>query len=71
MIGMNMDLPECCADCPCSYWVRSGEYEGMIMCEALETIEPSHDKGRYIVNEYEKRPDKCPMFMICYAFDER
>ena len=69
MIGLNMDPPETCGDCPCSYWVRSGELEGMMMCEALEKIDPDHDKTHYLVNEY-TRPDWCPMFVICYAFDE-
>ena len=70
MVGLNMDLPECCVDCPCSHWIQSGPLEGMLMCEALETIKPDQDKSRYLVDEYMDRPDKCPMFVIYYAFDE-
>ena len=70
MIGLNMDMPECCVDCPCSHWIGSGPLEGMLMCEALETIEKDHDKSRYLVDDHKNRPGKCPMFAIYYAFDK-
>ena len=69
MIGLNMDPPKTCGDCPCSYWVGSGEMEGTLMCEALEKIEPDRNKTHYLVCEH-GRPPWCPMFVICYAFDD-
>ena len=35
MVTIDMPMPERCADCPCSYWIQSGEYEGLMMCNAL------------------------------------
>ena len=36
MIKIDIPMPEKCMDCPCSYWIRSGEYEDMLLCNALE-----------------------------------
>lgn len=65
MIGINIQMPESCASCPCSYWVQNGEYEGMLMCQAMESMLPETDgdqTGKCIVDEWaEKRPENCPM----------
>ena len=67
MIEIDMPMPDYCSECPCSYYVRSGKYEGNMMCQALEFKESRmgirrYDKGRYLVREREwDRPDKCPI----------
>lgn len=70
MIMIDIPMPENCMDCPMSYWVRSGDYEGMMMCNAMEARdralvlrEPAEDiTANYLVEEYaEKRPEKCPI----------
>lgn len=65
MIGLDIELPGNCADCPCSYWIKSGEYEGRLMCNALEYRDRNKGKGEYIVDEWaDIRPDKCPMYEL-------
>lgn len=65
MIAVDMKLPERCADCPCSYWIRSGDYEGMLMCPIMESKLENNGidrTGKCIVNEFdEKRPADCPI----------
>ena len=36
MLMIDIPEPKTCEECPCSYWIRSGEYEGLLMCNALE-----------------------------------
>ena len=56
MIRIQIPMPKNCLDCPMSYWVRTGKYEGMLMCCAKEmnlssNTEPDDDlTGRCIVN---------------------
>ena len=67
MIEVDIPMPEYCSECPCSYYVQYGKYEGRIMCQALEFREARTkimrpDKGEYMVSDKEwSRPDKCPM----------
>lgn len=70
MITIDIPMPENCADCPLSYWIQSGNYEGLMMCSAMEARdralvlrEPVEDiTANYLVEEYaEKRPEKCPI----------
>ena len=70
MITIDIPMPENCVDCPLSYWIRTGDYEGMMMCNAMEARdkalvfqEPVEDiTAKYLVNEYaEERPGGCPI----------
>lgn len=70
MIGLNMTMPEDCAECPCSHWFLKGRFEGMLTCEALEAIYPGQEEGSYLVSE-RSRPDYCPMTEIYIAYDPR
>jgi len=65
MVTIDMPMPERCADCPCSYWIQSGEYEGLMMCNAME-FKAHRGELREISSEYfivqdDHRPDDCPM----------
>lgn len=55
MILMDIPMPESCEDCPCSYWIRSGEQEGRLMCSAIEFREQE------IVLVDEGKPARCPI----------
>jgi hypothetical protein len=68
MIGINMPMPKRCFDCPLSYWVQSGYFEGMLMCNAKEAnLARNKDYsdeliGECIVDEFkEERPKDCPI----------
>lgn len=69
MIVVDMPMPQNCEDCPMSYWIRSGEYEGMMMCNALEfresmkLREPAEDitKNYLVDSRPDKRPEGCPI----------
>ena len=63
MILIDIEMPKRCADCPCAYWIQTGEYQGMLMCNALEykAGENAADKSRFIVNENGK-PGRCPLY---------
>lgn len=63
MIGIDMKLPHNCANCPCSYWIQSGEFEGKLMCNVMEYKAELDSIGKnYLVDELKKeRPDNCPM----------
>jgi hypothetical protein len=62
-----IDIPEpaSCEDCPCSYYIMTGEYEGMMMCNAMEFKAKSqgfHEElSRYFVVEEDHRPSGCPI----------
>ena len=65
MVTIDMSMPERCADCPCSYWIQYGEYEGLMMCNAME-FKAHRSELREITTEYfivheDRRPDDCPM----------
>lgn len=61
MIGFEMEMPERCENCPCSYYIRTGAYRDRLMCEVLEKTEPGAPVDRYLVEEYRPRQEKCPM----------
>ena len=70
MITIDIPMPENCADCPLSYWIQSGNYEGLMMCQAMEAREralvlrePVEDiTAKYLVDENaEERPGGCPI----------
>jgi len=69
MICINIPMPKKCIDCPFSYWVQGGCFEGMLMCNAKEANLSkkefkSNDEitGECIVDEYRnKRPADCPI----------
>lgn len=69
MIMINIPMPEKCEDCPMSYYIRSGDYEGMMMCNAMEARdkyllrEPTEDVTKnYLVDEWKPtRPENCPI----------
>lgn len=68
MILMDMPMPESCGNCPCSYQIRTGEYEGMTMCNALEFKDINtgykNEMSKYfVVEEERRRPDNCPMIL--------
>ena len=68
MVKLDIPRPEHCEECPCSYWVKTGEYEGRLMCEAMEyrdifgMKEPVCDYESYMLEEGAKAPpESCPM----------
>ena len=69
MILMDIPMPGKCEDCPCSYWIQSGNYEGLMMCSAREARdrlvfrEPGVDMtAQYLVDERKnERPPNCPI----------
>ena len=68
MIMMDIPEPKKCEDCPCSYWIQTGEYEGLMMCNAMEFKANNagfHEEvSRYFVVAPEShRPDGCPIRM--------
>ena len=70
MVGFEMKMPERCDDCPCSYEIRSGKWQGHLMCEALEKMDPEAGKESYLVDAWSwGRPTKCPMREITVEYD--
>lgn len=63
MIRVDINPPENCVDCPMSYWISSGAFEGMLMCCAMEYKDHNEaPEEKYIIDEYaETRPDNCPI----------
>lgn len=72
MIAVDIPLPATCAECPMSYWKQGGRFEGMLMCEALESkwlaesgiagYIRDRDADMFLVDEWqETRPDRCPI----------
>ena len=60
MIIINMKLPDCCDDCPCSHWIQSGPFEGHLMCNVIQ--DNLNDYERSIMDEWdEQRPNECPI----------
>lgn len=67
MIVIDIPMPENCMDCPCSYYIQTGEYEGRMMCNAKE-FKANHSGFReelsaYFVVEENHRPISCPIRM--------
>ena len=68
MIMIDIPEPKKCEECPCSYWVTSGDYEGLMMCNAMEFKEFSkqglefHEELRkYFIVQEDHRPENCPI----------
>lgn len=66
MIGIEMELPKACENCPCSYWIQSGQYEGLLMCNVLEYTGQDLPKAAYLV-DMGSRPEQCPMKELKFA----
>ena len=68
MIVMDIPEPKKCEECPCSYYITSGEYEGLMMCNAMEFKRTQagfmDDLSRYFVVAEDHRPDGCPIVMV-------
>ena len=76
MIVIDMPMPQNCLDCPCSYTIRTGEYEGFMMCNALEFKDTStgfrEELSKYFVVEQARhRPENCPIVMTIYPRGKR
>ena len=67
MIILDVPMPECCEECPCSYYVLTGEYEGKMICNAMEFKDTSaglrEELARYFVMADDHQPDNCPILM--------
>lgn len=65
MIGIDMQMPDKCCQCPMSYWIQSGEHEGELMCNIVErqlVERQCPDLEQCIVDEWASvRPDNCPL----------
>ena len=65
MIMMDIPEPKTCEDCPCSYMILTGEYAGLMMCNAMEFKANSagfHEEvSRYFVAPEDHRPEGCPI----------
>lgn len=64
MIVIDAKIPDSCVECPCSHWIQSGEYEGMLMCNLLEYMENRNiGTEHFLVDEFaDSRPlITCPM----------
>jgi len=69
MIGMDMTMPKNCRECPCSYYIRTGAYEGDLICEVMEyislikgTIDVKNGPGAFLVDGLRNdRPAGCPL----------
>ena len=68
MIVMDIPAPQNCDNCPCSYYVQTGEYAGMMMCNAMEFKRTQagfrEDLSKYFVVPEDHRPDGCPIVMV-------
>jgi hypothetical protein len=67
MIVIDVPMPETCEDCPCSYYIRTGEYEGLMMCNAMEFKAQKsgfrEELSKHFVVAEDCRPDNCPIKM--------
>ena len=65
MIMMDIPEPKKCEECPCIYQIRTGEYEGQTMCNAMEFKASQggfrEEVSRYFVAPEDHRPDGCPI----------
>lgn len=64
MIMINIPMPESCELCPMSYYIRSGEYEGMLMCRAMEARDNyllNATKNYLVDGQKHTRPENCPI----------
>lgn len=73
MVVVDMEIPRQCTDCPCSHWIQSGEFAGMLMCNVIEQgliikKKEGDATAKSLVDEYSsKRPESCPI--ICEIKD--
>ena len=74
MVKIDMPMPECCEQCPCSYWVQFGGHEGELMCEAIEStllsagVEDALEDS--LVEPMQgQRPEQCPI--VCEITEKR
>lgn len=58
MIVIDMKKPEICAECPAAYMIRTGENEGLTMCNVMEYQGKTAEES--LVDEY-TLPEGCPM----------
>ena len=56
MVVIDMKEPDCCDNCPCSYWIQTGEHAGRLMCSVME----ANQKKNCLVEE-RGRPGECPI----------
>ena len=67
MLMIDMPMPKNCEDCPCSYYIQTGEYAGIMMCNAMEF--KSNQSGfreelsKFFVVIEDHRPENCPIKM--------
>ena len=65
MVIVDMPMPANCEDCPCSYYVQTGEYEGAMICNAMEFKANSmgfrEELSKFFIVMEDHRPDNCPM----------
>ena len=70
MIVIDIPMPKNCEDCPCSYYVQTGEYEGAMICNAMEFKSNSagfrEEISKFFVVAENHRPDNCPIVMTIY-----
>ena len=50
MIVIDIPMPDKCFNCPLLYWIRSGEYEGRAMCNAIEARDKGFDPDKCLIN---------------------
>ena len=67
MLMIDMPMPKNCEDCPCSYYIQTGHYAGIMMCNAMEF--KSNQSGfreelsKFFVVIEDHRPENCPIKM--------
>lgn len=65
MIMIDIPEPVTCEECPCSYYIMTGEYAGMMMCNAMEfkanKRELHEELSKYFVVAEDYRPEGCPI----------
>ena len=75
MIAIDMPMPHNCETCPCSYYVQTGEYEGAMICNAMEFKANSagfrEELSQYFVVASNHRPENCPIVMTIYPRNKR
>ena len=68
MIMIDMPMPANCETCPCSYYVMTGEFEGQMICNAMEFKQNStgfrEELSNYFVVAADHRPESCPMMEV-------
>lgn len=74
MVLIDMPMPSCCEYCPCSYSIQGGEYEGELMCEAIESSYVSGTTEEITAKSLvdilsRSRPKQCPI--VCEIVEKR